>query len=150
MSILQELPWWLWAISSLLLLALELAVPGTFFFIFFAVGALITGVVKFAVPSLSPVWTLVLFCGASTIAMVLFRQKLLGMRLFREPDPSNVDALSITVAVALENIDPNNHGKVELRGSPWTALNAGKFMLRKGQRCKVTKVDGLNLEVTSE
>jgi membrane protein implicated in regulation of membrane protease activity len=150
MDVLKELPWWLWAVGSLLLMAVELAAPGTFFFIFFAAGALITAIAKLVAPSLSPVWALILFCAASSVSMVFFRQKLLKMRLFREPDPTNVDALSTTMAVALENIDPNNHGKVELRGAPWTALNAGKFMLRKGQRCKVTKVEGLNLEVTSE
>ena len=36
--------WWYWILLGLLLAAIELATPGGFFFIFFAVSALLVGV----------------------------------------------------------------------------------------------------------
>jgi inner membrane protein len=38
-------------------------------------------------------------------------------------------------------------GKVELRGSSWSAQNVSPSPLTSGQRCRVEKVDGLMLLV---
>jgi membrane protein implicated in regulation of membrane protease activity len=41
-------------------------------------------------------------------------------------------------------------GKVELRGTTWTAHNDGPVPLARGQRCRVTRVDGLTLGIVAE
>ncbi len=40
--------------------------------------------------------------------------------------------------------------KAELRGVPWSARAASGIALRKGQRCRVERVDGLTLWVRAE
>jgi len=39
---------------------------------------------------------------------------------------------------------------VELHGTTWTAHNAGPALLKKGQLCKVERVEGLALWITAE
>ncbi|MGH9387082.1 MAG: NfeD family protein [Vicinamibacterales bacterium] len=41
-------------------------------------------------------------------------------------------------------------GRVEVRGSAWSARNASDVALATGQRCRVVSVDGLLLAVVPE
>jgi len=50
----------------------------------------------------------------------------------------------------LEDLDPNGRGKVELRGASWSAMCQGEHAVRKGDRLRVVKMDGLNLIVEKE
>jgi membrane protein implicated in regulation of membrane protease activity len=61
-----------------------------------------------------------------------------------------VDSLVGSTAVALEDLAAGGMGKVELRGSAWSARNGGDRALAKRQRCTVEKVDGLMLWVRAE
>jgi membrane protein implicated in regulation of membrane protease activity len=53
-------------------------------------------------------------------------------------------------AIPLEALGAGEMGKAELRGTTWTAKNVGPEPLRKGQRGKVTRVEGLTLWITNE
>jgi membrane protein implicated in regulation of membrane protease activity len=63
---------------------------------------------------------------------------------------AHVDSMIGEVAIPLEALDAGAIGRAELRGSTWTAKNVGPTAFRKGQRGKVTKVDGLTLWITAE
>ena len=54
------------------------------------------------------------------------------------------------VAIPLEALPAGATGRAELRGTTWTAKNVGSTGFHKGQRGKVTKVDGLTLWITTE
>jgi membrane protein implicated in regulation of membrane protease activity len=54
------------------------------------------------------------------------------------------------VAVATEDVAAGSIGKVEFRGSSWSARNDAGVVVTRGTRCRVTGVDGLMLHVVPE
>ena len=139
-----------WLLLGLLLLAVELFTPGGFYLLFFGVGALLVGGLSAALPNtFAPPFPLqvAIFLLISIAGLVLFRNALVvkfGRRSFAS---SEVDNLSDTVGIALEDLMPGGAGKVELRGAAWSARNTGSVPLSRGQRCSVERVDGLTLWV---
>jgi len=47
----------------------------------------------------------------------------------------------------LDEVTAGGVGRVEVRGSPWTARTSGSHALTAGQHCVVEKVEGLTLWV---
>jgi inner membrane protein len=143
--------WWFWIILGLILSAIELATPGGFFIIFFGVAALAVGVL--AVLDFAP---------APWLQWLLFPVfALISLRLFRKPvmdrlgigDSSaldKVDSLIGEIALPADAIGPGGHGHAELRGTMWSVRNVGTTPLAPGQRCRVTAVQGLMLDLRSE
>jgi membrane protein implicated in regulation of membrane protease activity len=142
--------WWYWVTLGFILAVLELATPGGFFLLFFGVGALIVGLLTL-VDAAGPAWVQwLLFSVVSVLALQLFRGRLL-QRMHRDDWMRGpVDALTEDVATTLEEIAPGSIGRVELRGTAWSARNMGGAVLTKGQRCAVQRVDGLTLYVVPE
>ena len=67
--------WWIWVVAALVFLGLEVA-TGTFYVMFFAVGALIVGILR-AVGLADPLWLqLLLFASLSVATVVFFRKPL--------------------------------------------------------------------------
>ncbi|HET7293668.1 MAG TPA: NfeD family protein [Vicinamibacteria bacterium] len=141
--------WWLWVLIGLFLLALEAATPGGLFFLFFGLSGLAVGTLV-ALDwggSLAIQW--ILFTAIATVALIVLRGPLKA-RLNVDGLHKPVDQLSEQVAVALEDLPVGGIGKVEHRGSPWSARNGGLTAIAKGQRCRVERVDGLTLWVRIE
>ena len=138
--------WWTWLILGIVLMVAELLLPTSFFMFFFGVGGLITGlsVSLGLVPSLFG--QALVFIGSSLLCVVLLRKPLLAKFHFRNRTHS-VDSLIGEIAQALEPIAPQAFGKVELRGSCWSALNTGSMIIAPEVRCRVEKIDGLTLHV---
>lgn len=142
--------WWHWVALGLVLAGLELAGPGGFFIIFFGVGALVVGALELiglGGPSWLP-W--LLFSAISVLSLLLFRRPLLAVLRRFDPPADSVDRLEGEVATPLADIEPGAVGRVELRGSAWSARNTGSAVLRRGQRCVVRHVDGLMLSIVAE
>ena len=92
---------------------------------------------------------LLLFSVLSVASLVLFRNRLL--KTFQaDPQQPAVDLLVGEVGMATEDLAPGNVGRVELRGTSWTARNRGSSALVRGMRVRVVGVDGLTLFVESE
>jgi hypothetical protein len=142
--------WWHWLVVALLLVGVEMVTAGSFFVIFFAVGALVVG--GLALVGLGgPQWAQwLLFSFFSVVSLMVFRDPLLRRMRASLPSPTPVDALTSETAVALTAIPPGEMGRVELRGSPWSARNVGTFALAPGTRCRVVSVDGLQLSVAAQ
>ncbi len=138
--------WWIWVLIGLFLLALEAATPGGFFFAFFGLsGLLVGGLVALGWAGSSAVqW--VLFTAFAIAALVLLRGPLKA-RFNVDGKHRPVDQLSEQEAIAVDDLVVGGIGKVELRGSSWSARNAGEATIVKGQRCRVERVDGLTLWV---
>lgn len=141
--------WWYWILLGVLLAAIELATPGGFFFIFFAVSALLIGSLGWLglVDSAALEWAL--FSILSLICLAFFRKPLLE-RMNREARPDNVDSLVGELAVVAAPIAAGEFGHAEVRGATWTARNVDADPVTSGERCRVVAVRGLELDITSE
>jgi membrane protein implicated in regulation of membrane protease activity len=140
--------WWLWFAGGLALMVAELATPSGFFIMFFGLGALTVGVLaRLGVADAG--WSQwLLFTLLSLGYLLLFRGKLQAR--VQTPPPPAVDSLVGVLAVPQGVIEPGAVGRVEVRGSTWSARNVATVALATGQRCIVVSVDGLLLTVRPE
>jgi membrane protein implicated in regulation of membrane protease activity len=132
----------------LILFLTELVTPGGFYFIFFGIGAVGVGILG-GFGAAGPGWfQFILFSVLSVVTLWLFRGKLLKLT---EGKPTvDVDSLVGETAVASDDIGVNGYGKVEMRGTSWTAHNIGKKPLKRSERARVERVEGLTLFVCPE
>jgi inner membrane protein len=141
--------WWLWVVFGIVLLIAEAATPGTFFFLFFGLSAVVVGGLTGLGVIPQPWLQWVLFSGLAIAALAVLRGPLKGkLPVKRSTRP--VDSLVDQVAIALTEIPADGVGKVELRGTSWNARSANGAVLGPGQRTVVEKVDGLTLWVRPE
>jgi inner membrane protein len=142
--------WWYWLLLGLLLLGVEMMTPGGFYILFFGFAALIVGTLAWLelVTGESAQW--LLFSGIAIASLLLFRGPLLSRMNASEVKHPDVDSMVGEIAVPIEALAAGAVGKVELRGTTWSARNAGPSTLAKGQRSKVTGMDGLTLLIAGE
>jgi membrane protein implicated in regulation of membrane protease activity len=141
--------WWHWLVLGLVLALAEMATTGGFYLVFFGVGALLVGVLA-AFDAAGPIWTqMFLFSALSIASLLLFRTRLLRA-MQREPQSPPIDTLVGEIGSAVEALTPGAVGRVELRGTIWSARNAATVALAPGARCRVVWVDGLLLHVEPE
>ena len=141
--------WWHWLALGLALVVLEIATPGAFFIIFFGIAALVVGVLAFGGLG-GPLWTqLLLFSVLSAVGLLVFRNPIIR-RLNLDRGTDDVDNLTGEPAKALEDFGPGEAGRVELRGSAWSARNGGSAPISRGARLRVVAVDRLTVVVIPE
>ena len=140
--------WWIWLAGGLALVVAELATPSGFFIIFFGLGALTVGLLA-GIEVVNTVWIQwLLFSILSVLYLVVFRGRLQAK--MQIPPPPNVDSLVGVLAIVQERLMPGVVGKVEVRGSTWSARNTSEIPLDAGQRARVAAVDGITLTVVPE
>jgi len=140
--------WWLWLLFGLVLLILEVQAFGSFYLMFFGVGALLVGLAS-AVDLVEAPWLeWVLFTALSIISLVLFRARLL--QSVADTTTAKVDSLVGETAIAAEDIPAGGVGKAELRGTLWNAQSETPAAILKGTRCRVARVEGLTLWIRAE
>lgn len=140
--------WWLWLAGGLALVVAEIATPSGFFIIFFGLGALTVGtLVRLGVVN-SLGFELLWFSVLSVAYLLAFRGRLQDR--IQLPPPPNVDSLVGVLAIVQDRLLPGVVGKVEVRGSMWTARNTSDVTLDPGARARVAAVDGLTLAVIPE
>ena len=145
-----EMVWWFWILFGLLLAAIELATPGGFFFIFFAVSALLVGMLDLLHILESDVLQWGLFSVLSLVCLAFFRKPLLE-RMNREARAEAVDSLVGELATAAAPIAAGDHGRAEVRGATWTVRNVDTVPVAAGERCRVVAASGgLELDIRSE
>ena len=141
--------WWYWILLGLFLAAIELATPGGFFFMFFAVAALLVGLLELLNILESDAVQWALFSVLSVLCLVFFRKPLLE-RMNRMERPDTVDSIVGELAVVVAPIPPGQHGRAEVRGATWTARNVDALSVDSGERCRVVAVRGLELDIRPE
>ena len=138
----------MWIAGGLALVVAELATPSGFFIIFFGLSALTIGLLT-GLNAVTAMWAQwLLFTVLSVAYILLFRRRLESK--VQIPPASNVDSLIGVLAIVQERLLPGVVGKVEVRGSMWSARNTSGVTLDAGQRARVTAVDGLTLTVVPE
>lgn len=141
--------WWHWIVLGLLLAAAEMAAAGGFYVIFFGIGALVVGALS-AFDLAGPLWMqIVLFSVVSLLGLAFFRGRLLRMWQVQPQSPA-IDTLVGEIGTSAEALEPGAVGKVELRGTSWSAKNSSTKALAPGERFRVVRVDGLTLHVKPE
>jgi len=140
--------WWYWLLLGLFLAGAEMLAPGDFFLLFFGIAALLVGGLVGFELVIADWLQWLLFSVFAVVSLLLFRPPLIRMSRGQKSHP--VDTMIGEAAVLLEDLPAGQTGKAELRGSTWSAKNAGAVPLHKGQRTTVSKVDGLTLWITSE
>jgi inner membrane protein len=142
--------WWYWMLVGLVLLGAEMVTPGGFYILFFGLAALVVGTAA-GVGLIQAEWLQwLLFSGVAILSLLVFRGPLLAWIKTRDKEMPTVDSMVGENAMLLEDLAPKGTGKVELHGTTWTAHNAGPALLKKGQWCKVERVEGLALWITAE
>ena len=116
-----------------------------FFMFFFGVGSVLTALVTLLGSPTLMVQGLV-FIVISLACVILLRNPLLTKFHFRNR-VHTVDSLVGEIATTLETINPQCTGRVEMRGSTWSAVNTGPEPIPLAASCRVEKVEGLTLHV---
>jgi len=141
--------WWMWFVFGLVLLAGEVVVPGGIILLFFGAAALIVGALA-AGGLEGPAWLQwLLFSGISIVSLLTLRGPILRKMTAGDSSAESIDTLVGKSVVALHDLAPGAEGRVELRGTSWTAENTGEASLVKGQKYVVQRVDGLKLFIHS-
>ena len=142
--------WWYWMLLGLVLLGIEMVTPGGFYILFFGLAALIVGSLAGLEIAQAEWLQWLLFSGLAILSLLIFRGPLLASLKKRDKDLPAVDTLAGESAIPLEDLTVSGTGKAELRGTTWTAHNAGPTPLTKGRRCKVERVEGLTIWISPE
>jgi membrane protein implicated in regulation of membrane protease activity len=140
--------WWIWILVGLGLLALEMATPGGLFALFFGLSAVLVGLLV-GLGLGGPIWLQWLLFSVLAVVMLLLLRTPLRAKLSVDGPSRTVDTLVGAPGVVLEDVATGGVGKVEVRGSAWSA-RANEASLAKGQRCTVERVEGLTLWVRPE
>ena len=142
--------WWYWMLLGLVLLGIEMVTPGGFYILFFGLAALIVGSLAGLGLTQAEWFQWLLFSGLAILSLLVFRGPLLAALQKRDKDLPAVDTLAGESAIPREDLAVSGTGKAELRGTTWTAHNAGPTPLTKGQRCKVERIEGLTIWISAE
>ena len=141
---------WSWIAAGLVLVALELVVPG-FVIFFFGLGAVLTGVVLFVAPGLSQAFQILLFSVASLVFLVTCRRfmpkSFRGRSTQAEGDPDDDEVAGAIARVAAPGLKAGHEGKVEFRGTLWNARVEEGGDLEAGAEVVVVRRENLLLVV---
>ncbi len=136
-----------WLIIGMVLMMLELVVPG-FVIIFFGIGAVLVGLLTWLIPGLSDIAQLFLLPILSIAGLAVFRRYFVK-RVVKAGTETGTnfddnDCIGKVVKV-VEAIAPETPGKVELNGVNWTA--SCESAVSVGQNVKIVSRSGLTLVV---
>ena len=138
-----------WLTIGVMLFVLELALPG-FVLFFFAIGAMATAFVVWAVPTTSIVLQLGLFITSSVISLLALRG-IIQKRFFASTpnaDGADVDAHLAAPGdkgVVCNAIAPPAEGRIKLAGSSWRAT--ADVRIEEGTIVAVVRQKGLVIHV---
>ncbi len=136
-------PHWLWILVGVLLGAAEIIVPG-FFLIWFAVAAIVTGILAFLLPISGAVQIAVF--AVLAVATVYFGRRWFASNPIISSDPNLNDRgarLTGEIVTVVEAID-HGTGRVKVGDSVWSARGADAGV---GDKVRVTGADGAVLLV---
>jgi membrane protein implicated in regulation of membrane protease activity len=141
--------WWYWLVLGLVLIALEMASSGGFYIIFFGIAGVIVALLA-ATGLAEASWIQWLLFSALSVASLLFFRNPLMRKLNLGAGAPDIDTLAGETGTALEDMNAGAHGRVELRGTTWSARNTGSIPLARGHRCVVVRTERLTLLVKPE
>lgn len=144
------MPWWAWMVLGIGLLGVEMfVIDAQFYLVFIGLSAAIVGLLGLFGVEL-PEWAQWLVFSAFAIAaMVAFRRRLYEMVRNRSGHVEERLTVGDRVMVPAR-LEPGQSGRVEYRGSSWTARNTGDSAIDAGREAVIAEVSGLTLHVRAE
>ena len=85
----------------------------------------------------------------SVASLLLFRNPLMR-KLNLGAGAADIDTLAGETGTALDDMSAGANGRVELRGTAWSARNTSTAPLPRGHRCVVIRTERLTLLVKPE
>ena len=141
--------WWYWLVLGLVLIALEIVSASGFYIIFFGVAAVVVAGLA-ATGLVAAGWIQwLLFSILSIASLLVFRNPLMRL-LDLGAGAADIDTLAGETGTALDDMNAGANGRVELRGTTWSARNTSSTPLARGHRCVVVRADRLTLLVKPE
>jgi len=135
----------IWFIIGLVLLLLELVMPG-FVIFFFGIGAWITALVcLIANPGIN--LQVVIFAVTSVAALLVFRKMIQNKFIYSKNDKSDAveDEFTGKEAKAVADFGKDKKGKVEFKGTSWNAESGSDILA--GQTVVIVEKDSFKLIV---
>jgi membrane protein implicated in regulation of membrane protease activity len=142
--------WWAWLVLGIGLLGVEMfVIDAQFYLVFIGLSAAVVGLLGLAGVEL-PVWAQwLIFSALAIVAMLAFRRRLYEM--LRGSSGHVDERLTVGDRVVISSrLEPGQSGRVEYRGSSWTARNTGSLAIEAGLEAVISEVDGLTLHVRAE
>ena len=144
---LEGLTFWHWLIAALVLIIVEVILPGAIF-LWMGVSAAIVGILLFLVPAMTWQWQFIIFAVISVATII-------GYRIFKKdrPDVSDHPALNrrgeqyVDRTFTLAHPIEHGRGKIVVDDSTWKIEGPD---LSAGANVRVTGVDGVVLKVEEE
>jgi membrane protein implicated in regulation of membrane protease activity len=139
------MPWWGWLVIGALLFGSEMfVVDAQFYLVFFGAAAAAVGLLGLAGVAL-PVWAQwIVFAALSIVAMVGFRKRIYE-KVRKRGGPVD-EPMQAGDRIELHSpLEPGKTGRVEYRGSTWTARNTDQTTL--SGEVEIARVEGLTLHV---
>jgi len=143
MDALFPLSHWTWWVAGVLLVMLEVVLPGTFL-LWLGVSAGVVGVMVYFAPDLSPAIQFTLFAALALAAIFLSRRYLQKHRTAEQAALSARGAHYIGRVVTVEDAIDGGAGKVRVEDTVWRAQGADAAA---GARVKITGITGATFQV---
>lgn len=142
--------WWLWILLGVALSLCEVILtPGVFVLLFFGLSSFVVAIlVALGIGGSFWIQVAVLII-LSTVLLLFFKNNFASLLKFKNSD-MDLDSLPGNSCTALVEMLPNGHGKVELRGTQWNAINGGEEIISVNGRCRILRVERLTLIVKAE
>ncbi|HET9034733.1 MAG TPA: NfeD family protein [Myxococcaceae bacterium] len=134
--------WWMWFAAGVGLLVFELVTPGGFFAFFFGAAAILVGLLT-AIHLAGPEWLQWLLFSVFSVAGVVLLRKPVMQRLGVGAPALPSEEMRGEWALVTEEVRPGDVGKVELRGTSWSAR--ANRTVRVGERVPVERIEGLTV-----
>ncbi|MGH8131602.1 MAG: NfeD family protein [Steroidobacteraceae bacterium] len=144
------MPWWAWLVLGIGLLGVEMfVIDAQFYLVFIGLSAAVLGLLGLVGVAL-PHWAQwLIFSALAIVAMLGFRRRL--YELVRNRSGRVDERLTVGDRVMIPaRLEPGQSGRVEYRGSSWTARNTGSQAIEAGREAVIAQVDGLTLHVKAE
>jgi membrane protein implicated in regulation of membrane protease activity len=135
----------IWFIIGLVLLLLELVMPG-FVIFFFGVGAWITALLcLFTNPGINI--QVIVFAVSSVLTLIIFRRMIKNKFIYNKDDRSEAveDEFTGKEAIAITDFGPDKTGKVEFKGTSWNAESESE--IKAGQIVVIIEKENIKLIV---
>ena len=144
------MPWWAWMVLGIGLLGVEMfVIDAQFYLVFIGLSAAIVGLLGLFGVEL-PEWAQwLVFSALAIAAMLAFRRRLYEMVRNRSGHVEERLTVGDRVLVPAR-LEPGQSGRVEYRGSSWTARNTGDSTIDAGREAVIAEVSGLTLHVRAE
>ena len=144
------MPWWAWLVLGIGLLGVEMfVIDAQFYLVFIGLSAAVVGLLGLIGVDL-PGWTQwLIFAALAVVAMLGFRRRLYALVRNRSGHVDERLTVGDRVVIAAR-LEPGQSGRVEYRGSSWTARNTGAGAIEGGSEAVIEAVDGLTLHVKAE